>query len=113
MAEGTLERSGSNGRRRAEKPQRSGGGELPYLAWIAVGALGCAGAWYFLVRAAIDFGHAALGGRTVAWAFTLGATVGAIACLLLMFALVARLGRVFGLLDGSGRKSTGGRRSAR
>jgi len=80
------------GRRRADKPPRpKRSGVLRYTLALALGILVAAGAWLFLVRAAIDFGQAARGGERMAWAFCGGATVGATLCLLLVFVLVARI----------------------
>lgn len=91
VAGGTLQqRTASPGRRRAEKPRRSGPGPLPYLLAVGAGVILCVAAWVVLVLAAISFGHLAREGQLLAWAFTGGATVGAIGCLLLMFSLVAR-----------------------
>ena len=113
----------TTGRRRAEKPKRSGRGALPYLtALVALvaGAVASGFAWYFLVRAAVDFGHAARGGQTAAWAFTGAATLGAIGCMLLMFVLLARTSRTAGTMRASRaarvskpQRSAGGRRAAR
>jgi hypothetical protein len=124
VAEGTLERHVvTAGRRRAAKPKRSWPGPLPHLAalvGLVAGAVASGFAWYFLVRAAIDFGHAARGGQTVAWAVTGAATFGAIGCLLLMFVLLARAGRTTRTLRASRaarvpkpQRSAGGRRAAR
>ena len=104
----------TTGRRRAERPQRSGPGPVRSLAALLVGVLGCGGAWFFLVRAAIDFGRAARGGQSLAWAFTGGATLGAIGCLLLMFVLVSRTVRAVAPARRSRpRRPAGGRRAAR
>lgn len=117
MAGGVLEQPSRpapvNGRRRAEKQARERG-QTALLAWLGVGALACVVAWGFLVKAAIDFGQAALNGRTVAWAFTGVATVGAIGCLLLMYVVVVRLVKTARTprLPRSARP-TGGRRAAR
>lgn len=52
-------------------------------------------AWLLLVIAAIDFGRAARDGNGAAgWVFTVIATAGAAACLLLVFVLLAQLGRI-------------------
>ena len=102
----------SSGRRRADKAPKPSA--LPYLAWLVVGAVACVTAWFFLVGAAINFGRAARSGQTLAWAFTSVATLGAIGCLLLMFVLLARFGRAVGVTsEYKGRRSSGGRRSAR
>ncbi len=104
----------SNGRRRAEKPPRKGVGSWPYLAAHLLGSVVCAGAWVFLVGAAIDFGHAARGGRSIAWAFTGGATLGAIVCMLLLFGLVARTRETLRVAARPRpRRPSGGRRAAR
>ena len=55
-----------------------------------MGVVVAAAAWFFLVRAAIDFGQVARAGRTSAWGFCAAATVGATVCLLLVFVLLAR-----------------------
>ncbi len=103
----------TTGRRRAERPQRSGLGPVRSLAVLLVGVLGSGVAWFFLVRAAIDFGHAARRGQSLAWAFTGGATLGAIGCLLLMFVLASRTVRVSRRRPVRPRRSSGGRRAAR
>ena len=104
----------SGGRRRAEKPARSGRGPLPYLTLLVLGAVVCVVAWVWLVAAAIDFGRAAREGQVVAWLFVCGATVGAIGCLLLMFSLLGRGARKLGVAGGyKPRRSSGGRRASR
>jgi hypothetical protein len=84
------------GRRRAEKRRRPVRRSL--LAALVAGALACGVAWFFLVRAAIDFGRLARDGQGLAWAFTAAATIGATACLLLMFILVTRVLVTVGLV---------------
>lgn len=80
----------SGGRRRAERAPGSGR-VLPVLA-LAAGSVVAAAAWLFLVRAAIDFGRAARSGQGASgWAFTVGASLGAVVCLLLLFTLASRL----------------------
>lgn len=101
----------SGGRRRAEKPQKRGGGEVARLVRLGVGLVVCAGAWVFLVSAAIDFGQAARSGTTLAWVFTAVATVGAIGCLLLVFMVAARLARALGYFAEYQGRRTGGKRS--
>lgn len=117
MAGGTLQQpTVSPGRRRAEKPRRSGPGPLPYLLALGAGVILCVVAWIVLVLAAINFGHVAREGQVLAWVFAAGATVGAIGCLLLMFSLLARAQRKLALVNGSRpqpRRSSGGRRAAR
>ncbi len=101
-------RTVSEGRRRAEK--KKGPNRRPILAALTLAALGSGVAWLFLVRAAIEFGRLARDGQSLAWAFTLAATVGATACLLLMFVLGARVLVALGILsEYKGRRSTGRR----
>ena len=76
---------------------------------LIVGALAAGAAWFFLVRAAIDFGRLARGGDQLAWAFTAGATIGATLCLLLMFVLAARFLVAVGLSEYKPRRSSGRR----
>lgn len=103
----------SAGRRRAEKVKaQSRPSRLPHLALLVVGVLASGAAWVFLVRAAIDFGEAARDGRSVAWAICAAATLGAAVCLMLVFALLARIPKASGLLsEYTPRRSSGGRRS--
>lgn len=61
------------------------------LVGYVVGALAAGAAWVFLVRAAIDFGGRASGGRSEAWVFVGLAVFGAIGCLLLTLALLGRV----------------------
>ena len=64
---------------------------LPVLS-LAAGSLVAAAAWLFLVRAAIAFGRAARSGQGAAgWVFTVGASLGAVVCLLLLFSLASRI----------------------
>lgn len=77
------------GRRKA--PKRPGPGPWATILLLGAGMLVAAAAWVFLVRAAIDFGHAARAGRgSTAWVFTGLATAGAAVCLLLLLVLAAR-----------------------
>ena len=88
---GVERRKVSGGRRRAEPVvRRRRPGWLWKLAGYVVGVLLAAAAWYFLVRAAIDFGRVARDNGGAAWVFCVGATVGATVCLLLLFVLVVR-----------------------
>lgn len=81
----------------------SGPGRLPRVLMLLVGALAAVAAWVFLVRAAISFGLAARDGQGMTgWLFTAGATMGAIACLLLVFTLAARLWSMVGSRDRTG-----------
>ena len=81
------------GRRRAERVRaRFSRTDLRRLLPLGLGILVAAGAWVFLVRAAIDFGHAARNGKgALGWVMTVGAGVAATACLMLLFVLVARV----------------------
>lgn len=107
---GTTERRTVNeGRRRAAKRKRPV--PRPLLVGLVLGAVVCGVAWLFLVRAAIDFGRLARDGQTLAWAFTVAATIGATACLLLMFLLVARLLMALGLLSDYRPRRSAGRRT--
>lgn len=83
------------GRRRATRtPPRSR--SLLLLLGALLGA--CAG-WVLLVAAAIDLGRQARGGEPLAWVFLAVGTVGAVACLLLVLVVGARLLTLLGLLD--------------
>jgi len=97
---------GASGGRRRAGPAKSPTGPLLSLAAVfggtAVGAL----AWFFLVRAAIDFGGEAKNGKGVAWVFMALATIGAIACLVLVLVLVTRGLTMLGVI-GRSRTPTG------
>jgi hypothetical protein len=69
------------------------------LAALAVGSILTGVAWVYLVGAAIDFGVLAVNGQGRAWLFTLGASFGAVVCLVLMLTLVARGLRTVGFLS--------------
>lgn len=105
----TERRTVSEGRRRAVKRRRPV--RRPLLAGLALGALVCGVAWFFLVRAAIDFGRLARDGESVAWAFTVAATIGATACLLLMFILLTRVLMALGLVSEYRPRRAAGRRT--
>ena len=105
----TERRTVSEGRRRAARAKRSV--RRPLLAGLGLGALACGVAWYFLVRAAIDFGRLARDGESMAWAFTAAATVGATACLLLLFLLVTRILMALGLVSEYRPRRAAGRRT--
>lgn len=101
-------RTVGQGRRRAAKQKRPSPRRL--LAALAVGALGAGIAWYFLVRSAIEFGRLARDGEPIAWIFTGAASLGATACLLLLFVLAARVLTALGLAsEYKPRRSTGRR----
>lgn len=97
VAARTERRAVSEGRRRAEKQKRPS--RRPLLAALAAGALASGVAWVWLVKAAIEFGRLARDGQELAWAFTAAASVGATACLLLMFVLGARVLVALGLVS--------------
>lgn len=108
---GTTERrTVSEGRRRAAKRRRRPV-RRPLLAGLGLGAVACGVAWFFLVRAAIDFGRLARDGEGIAWAFTVAATIGATACLLLMFILATRLLMAVGLVSEYRPRRSSGRRT--
>lgn len=67
-------------------------------------------AWFYLVRAATDFGTVALNGRSAAWLFTLGAAVGAVMCFLLMLTLIGRGLRALGFITDYRPRRAGARR---
>jgi hypothetical protein len=83
---------------------------VPRLGRLLLGSGVAAVAWFFLVGAAIDFGHTARNGQTTAWAFTAAATLGAAVCLLLVFVLVARLLATVGLVGRYRPRRSAGRR---
>lgn len=101
-------RMATAGRRRGARQRRPL--RRPVLTALGLGAVGCGVAWVFLVKAAIEFGRLARDGQNLAWAFTVAATIGAAACLLLMFVLVARVLVAVGVLsEYKGRRSAGRR----
>jgi hypothetical protein len=101
----------SQGKRRAEKQKRPS--SLPYHSLLVLGAIGSGLAWFYLVRAAIDFGRLARDGDTPAWGFTVAATLGATVCLLLLFVLVSRMLVRVGLMNEYRPRRSNGRRAAR
>ena len=109
VAARTERRTVSEGRRRAEKQKRPD--RRPLLGALAFGALGSGLAWVFLVKAAIEFGRLARDGQDLAWVFTAAASVGATACLLLMFVLGARVLAALGLVSEYKPRRSAGRRT--
>jgi hypothetical protein len=103
----------SAGRRRADTKAHPRPRQWPKALLLVLGVLAAAGAWLFLVRAAIDFGQVARDGRPVAWAVCAAATVGATVCLLLAFVLVARAWALLGLRSEYQPRRSSGRRTAR
>ena len=103
----------SAGRRRADTKTLSRPRHWPKVLLLVIGVLAAAGAWAFLVRAAIDFGQVARDGRPVAWAVCGAATVGAAVCLLLAFGLVARAWALLGLRSDYQPRRSSGRRASR
>jgi hypothetical protein len=87
--------------RRAHRRSRQRADHTPLLrlAGNGVGAVLTGIAWFYLVGAAIDFGVVAVRGRATAWIFALGASLGAVVCLVLMLALVGRALRTLGYLS--------------
>jgi hypothetical protein len=82
-----------------ERPARSGSGPGRGAAVLGGGVLLAGAAWLYLVGAAIEFGVLAVRGEGVAWVFALGASLGAVVCLVLVLALVDRGLRSFGLVS--------------
>ena len=114
VAVGVTERGTvSAGRRRADTKTQSRPRHWPKLLLLGLGVLAAAGAWAFLVRAAIDFGQVARDGRPVAWAVCGAATMGAAVCLLLAFVLVARAWTLLGLRSDYQPRRSSGRRASR
>ena len=114
VAVGVTERATvSAGRRRADTKTQSRPRHWPKVLLLGLGVLAAAGAWAFLVRAAIDFGQVARDGRPVAWAVCGAATVGAAVCLLLAFVLVARAWTLLGLRSDYQPRRSSGRRASR
>jgi hypothetical protein len=99
----------TGGRRRAE-PAKGEARPVVVLGALLVGAVFGAVAWFFLVRAAIDFGGRGKEGDSPAWVFMGLATLGAIACLVLVIVLVGRALTLLGLPGGSRMPTTGGGR---
>ncbi len=92
---------GSGGRRRAERPprKRPGAAVLGEPVAVVVGAVLTGLAWTYLVGAAVEFGVLAVQGQAIAWLFTVGASVGAVVCLVLLLTLVGRGLRTLGLVS--------------
>jgi len=78
-----------------------------------LGMVVAAGAWLYLVSAAITFGVLARSGTGAAWWLTGLAGTGAAACLLVALILAARLLRELGVLGTGPRARGGGRRASR
>jgi len=85
----------------------------PQALLVVLGVVGAAGAWVFLVRAAIDFGQVARDGQAAAWAVCAAATLGAAVCLLLVFVLLARGWALLGLHSDYQPRRSSGRRASR
>jgi hypothetical protein len=98
----------TTGKRRAEARKTT---PRALLAALAVGALVSGVAWFFLVRAAIEFGRVARRGQGEAWLFTGAATLGAAACLMLLFVLTARVLAALGLVSEYKPRRAAGRRA--
>lgn len=89
----TGKRAGSRrGPRRRSRPS-------PQLLLLTGGITVLVVAWGYLVWAAIDFGTAARGGESIAWAFLTLASLGAVACLFAGLMLGVRLLRLLGILS--------------
>lgn len=89
----------AEGRRAQRTTGSKSSSPLAHLAALGFGALLTGVAWYILVRAAVDFGGAALDGRSAAWIFAVGAALGAVVCLMLMLALIGRGMRTLGFIS--------------
>ena len=87
------------GRRHAASGKPSSG-PLPYVLAMLLGAALSAVAWFYLVRAAIDFGTLARDGHSDDWRFTAIAALGAVACMLLVLILVGRALTALGIISG-------------
>ena len=72
---------------------------LPYVLALLLGAALSGVAWFYLVRAAIEFGRLARGGQSQAWLFTGAASLGGCVCALLVLVLVARALRALGIIS--------------
>lgn len=85
-----------------------------YVVTTLLGAVLGGAAWFYLVRAAIDFGVVARsGGSIAAWGFMLAAALGATVCLLLVLGLVGRALTAVGLISDYKPKRAGARRRER
>lgn len=91
----------AGGKRRAEAHShaRPRLGPLSRLGANVLGIVLGGLAWWYLVRAAVDFGHVARAGESRAWMFTIAAAAGAAVCLLLVIVLVARVLMTLGLVS--------------
>jgi hypothetical protein len=99
------------GRRvRRDVVARPRSGPVLHLAGLGAGAVLTGLAWLYLVGAAIDFGLLAVRGERLAWVFMLGASLGAVVCLVLMLALLGRGLRSVGVVSDYRPKRAGGRR---
>jgi hypothetical protein len=99
----------TGGRRRATTSSRS----VPVLSVVlyVVGVLAAAVAWFFLVRAAIDFGAEGRSGDNTAWVFLGLAALGAIGCLLLALVLLSRALMALGIVTDPSTRVVGRHRS--
>lgn len=81
------------------------------LAVAGLGIVLTGVAWFYLVRAAIDFGALAVrDGQGAAWLFTLGAGLGGVVCLVLLLTLVGRALRTLGYISEYKPRRAGARR---
>lgn len=95
------------GRRAAPRPRKH---SLGQAGLVVLGAVLTGLAWLYLVAAAIDFGVLAVQGQASAWVFTVGASIGAVACLVLLLALLGRGLRMLGLISDYRPRRAGARR---
>jgi hypothetical protein len=77
---------------------------------LGAALVGVAG--FFLVRAAIDFGQFATDGRMMGWLVALVAALGAVVCLVLVVALVARVLFTLGIIREYKPRRLGARRKS-
>ena len=92
---------GQSGGHRGPRARRRSATVLKVLGYL-LAVLVSAAAWFFLVRAAIDFGADARRGRDAGWLFMGLASIGAVGCLLLGMVLVVRALTALGLVSSSG-----------
>jgi hypothetical protein len=80
---------------------------------MLLGAALAGAALFFLARAAIDFGQLGSDGELMAWLVALVAALGALVCLVLVLALVARVLFTLGIIREYKPRRLGARRRAR
>lgn len=88
-------------------------GPLPFAAMNLLGALVAGVVWLYLTQAAIDFAGVALDGDTRGWKFLIGPALGALFCLVLVLAFVARALVALGIISDYTPRRAGARRRAK